>query len=158
MLQMPTDDLTPAQLRAEARSGRRAFATSVLGTFARIMREAMRQFHHMRTDGVSFEDAIKGIEAELRDAWPGRTSKFAEACPTCDDTGYRDLVCSHRMRCNRKRCGLAEETWEHKYVHPCECSAGARFIPKPITQEDALTAVGRSRRPKKTTSWSHVGR
>jgi hypothetical protein len=78
-------------LRAGVRADRREFAQSVDGKFARTMVAAMVQFAEMRKSGVSFEDAARGIEAELRDVWPGRTTKF-DQCPACGVLGGSALM------------------------------------------------------------------
>jgi hypothetical protein len=144
-------------LRATARAGRRDFAQSADGKFARTMIAAMNQFAAMRKGGVSFEDAVRGIEAELRDAWPGRTTKF-DTCPGCSGTGYQERTCCHSMRCARWKCQHAEADWEHAYVTPCDCPKGDAFKGRSMaTGEEHLAAVGRRKKPT-PKSWSQGGR
>ena len=139
------------------REARREFAKSADGKFARTMIAAMTQFDDMRKAGVSFEDACRGIEAELREVWPGRTTKFQQ-CPGCGDTGYQERSCVHSMRCSRLKCAHAEASWEHAYVTPCDCPRGDGFKGKgPANPEDMLAAVGRRKKPA-PKGWSQGGR
>lgn len=139
------------------REARREFARSDEGKFARTMMAAMDQFAAMRRAGVSFDDAVRGIEAELRGAWPGRTTKF-EQCPGCGDTGYQERTCTQSMRCARFKCERADAGWEHPYVTPCDCAAGSKLKGRGLVSgEDMLAAVGRRKKPA-PRGWSQVGR
>ena len=69
-------------LRKTARAHRRAFAASPLSAFVTAMRAAMDEYRTFRREGVSRDDACRGLEAVLRDAWPHQASKFDDACQT----------------------------------------------------------------------------
>jgi hypothetical protein len=149
---------TPQELRQQAKAGRRAFASSPLSRFVRKMREVITDYLKARESGVSREDAVKGIEEVLRAEWPKRLSKF-ETCAGCDDSGWRLTECVHGMRCNRYRCGIAESSWYHEYVVPCECQKGDKFrrsgmVPQ-RSPDDDLSSVGKT---KKRGGFARLGR
>lgn len=151
--------LDPDALRRSASAARKAFAASPLSRFVRKMREVMRDYLKARSEGVSREDAVKGIEEVLRAEWPKRPSQF-KTCDGCDNTGWRLTECSHRMRCNRYNCGIAEPSWAHDYVVPCECPKGDPFRrsgqPKYIAPDDDLTSAGKTR-GKKSRGFTRFG-
>jgi len=133
-------------LRERVRQKRRLFARSSMGRVARALADAMDEFHRMRAQGVSRDDAVKGLETVLRDVIP--QSRFPDSrCAGCDNTGWRETVCTHQRRCGRESCSLAEPSWEHRYVVPCECLHGDRHRPKPARGgDDALVAVGKTKK------------
>lgn len=141
-------------LRRKARDARRQFARSSLGAFARAMLSAFGEYEQARREGVSRDDACRGLEAVLRDAWPHKPSKFAPACPDCDDTGWRERTCWDRQQCGRELCARYPER-QHTYVEPCSCSAGDRMKRKRFTPEDELTKVGKTQ--KKRSGFSRMG-
>lgn len=132
------------------------YSVSVEGAFARTMMDAMDEFHRMRSEGVSFEDGVRGIESVLRSCWPKPVSKFPPLCDECHGSGYRERTCCDRMRCQRERCNQAHAAFEHRYVEFCHCGAADRFRRTPSEPEDAVVAVGRVK--KKPRGWSGVGR
>jgi hypothetical protein len=135
-------------LRKTARAHRRAFAASPLSAFVTAMRAAMDEYRTFRREGVSRDDACRGLEAVLRDAWPHQASKFDDACPDCADTGWRERFCDQNLRCGRRRCALHPEV-EHAYVTSCSCPAGARLRQRPRVESDAVVAAGRVQKPRK---------
>ena len=143
----PTTD--PQALRQQARQARRAFASEPVSAFVRTMRDVMAQYLRARAEGVSREDAVRGIEAELREAWPGNTSKFVPDCAFCDDTGWREHVCTEALRCGRERCARQHPAWEHPYVASCGCQTGQTHRRRVQTPDDAVNATGRTQKPKK---------
>jgi hypothetical protein len=144
-----------AELEARARSGRRSFARSPLGAFARAMRQVMRDYEGARAAGVSREDAVKGIEEVLREVWPGKVTKFP-ACDGCDGTGWRLCYCTDALRCRRELCTRRHPAWEHTYVVPCECEKGDKFRPR-LVQPDDLGDVAKTRK-RRSGGWSRMGR
>lgn len=142
---MTVDDAFREQRQA-IREARRAFASSPDAGFARAMREAMAEYQQARMNGVSQADAIRGIEAVLRDVWPRKVSKFAPACSVCEDTGWELRTCCHGMRCQRRSCQEAHPAEEHAYAVWCACPAGDKFRVR-RADEDAVAAAGRM--PKK---------
>lgn len=134
--------------RQVARANRAAFKKSPASKFVKSMQAAMREYERMLSEGVSSDDAERGIEAVLHDTWP-HTPRRSDTCGTCDGTGWRERLCQHAVRCNRKKCGLSEPQWEHAYVVPCDCVDGDRHRAKIPTGEDSLVSVGRSKRPSK---------
>lgn len=143
-----------AALRKQARDARRAFARSRLGPFAKAMLGAMADYDRVRREGVSHDDASRGLEAVLRESWPGKTSKFAAVCDACDDTGYREMRCWDRQQCGRHKCATYPEN-EHNYVVPCECAAGDKKRGRQRTPDEALTSIGRTQ--KKRGGFSRMG-
>ena len=136
-----------------AREGRKAFAVS-LGPIATQLTEAMNEYVRMRSEGVSREDACRGLEHVLLDVFP--RTKFGPACSTCDDIGWRETTCTHRMRCGRQWCSLTEPAWEHLYVVPCDCPRGERRREQPKVAEDEIAAVGRTQR-RQRKGWRGMG-
>lgn len=153
---MSTDTLRDEHqaLRKQARDSRRAFAQSASSGFVKAMQEAMNDYRQARADGVSRDDACKGIEAVLRDAWPHRASKFAATCQACDDTGWREMFCDDRMRCGRQRCATNPEI-QHAYVEPCQCPSGDKKRARVRTGDDAMAAV--SKTAKKRGGFTRFG-
>lgn len=151
----PLRDEHESLQRAVAAS-RRKFVLSVDSAFVRTMMDAMDEYHRMRSEGVSVEDACRGIESVLRSCWPKPISKFPPLCEDCHGTGYRDRTCCDRLRCQREKCNHAHASFEHRYVETCHCTAGDRFRPTQHEPEDAVIAAGRGR--KKPRGWSSVGR
>lgn len=143
---------TKDQLREEHESLQRAvqqsrkkFAASPLSKFAKEGWDAIEQYLKMREEGVSREDAVKGIEHVLRAIWPKATTKF-HFCGDCDGTGWRLMQCWDQLRCGRERCAKNPEI-EHSYVVPCDCTCGDRFRQRVTTPEDEIANVGK-RKPK----------
>jgi hypothetical protein len=141
--------------RAHARSVRREFLTSPVSAFVRAMKGAITQYLAAREQGVSRQDGIRGLEEELRGAWPKSVSKFKPACDACDDTGYREWTCWDQQRCGREVCAKNPER-THLYVVPCDCAKGDRFRPKTFTPDDQLASVGRTH--KKRGGFTRFGR
>jgi hypothetical protein len=144
-----------AEMRKSACAGRKAFA-AVFSPFVRAMRKAMGLYLTARDQGVSREDAEKGLELEIRGCWPKGVSKFAPQCGSCDDTGWTEHTCWERHRCGREVCAKNPER-QHLYVEPCGCANGDRMRKKIRTTEDALAAVGRTAK-KRSGSFSRIGR
>lgn len=145
------------EAKKAVREARKAFKQSPDAGFVRTMQDAISQYLEARRGGVTRDDAVKGLEEELRGVWPKPTTKFAPNCDACSDTGYRDMTCWHEQRCARKRCHEMHPGFEHAYVTPCECSAGDKMRPKVRTTyaEDAITQVGK--RKRKSGGWRQVG-
>jgi hypothetical protein len=137
-----------------ARETRRAFASSGASPFVAVMQGVIGQYLQARLDGVSREDGIRGIDAELRGAWPKSVSKFKPACDACDDTGYQEHTCWESQRCGREVCAKNPDR-QHLYVEPCHCPKGDRFRPKFRSSDDDLASVGRMK--KKTRGWRGIG-
>lgn len=144
------DPLTVAhrQLRQDVTASRRDFRRSPLGAFTTAMEAAMRDYHQARAQGVAQEDACRGLEAVLRDAWPLPPTRFAPACDTCDDVGWRIRSCWHEQRCGRPRCARSHPAHEHPYAVPCDCAAGDKFRRRSgdAAPEAAIIAAGRTQR------------
>lgn len=152
----PAGAAAVTEARASARAGRRAFAASAVSQFVRVMRDAMSQYLTARAQHVDREDCIRGLEMELRAAWPKSVSKFRPACDACDDTGFIDRVCADQLRCGREVCAKNPER-QHTYVEFCHCAKGDMKRPRERTTEnDQLAAVGRSMRKKR--GFARVGR
>ena len=141
--------------RRAIRSRRRAFAQTD-GPFVKAMKGAMVEYDKMRKDGVSREDAIRGLEAVLRDSWPFKTTQFPAQCDVCDDTGFREVTCWAEQRCGRKRCAHEHPAFEHAMAVPCDCTAGDRHRAKSGYTGEAIAAVGR-RQKRKPQGWTKVG-
>jgi hypothetical protein len=140
------------QMQRAVLSSRRAFEQSPLSAFVREMHGAMEDFRTTRAEGVTVEDACRGIEAVLRSVWEKPTSKFAPACDLCDDLGRRERRCTDQMRCGRKRCAL-HPSLEHVYLEPCGCEKGDRFQPRTsVPVESDIAAAGKVKRKPK--GWS----
>jgi hypothetical protein len=140
--------------RKAARDARRAFAASGDSRFVQVMQSAMRQYVQARSQGVEREHAIKGLEEELRGAWPKSVSKFTPTCDACEDTGYREMTCWDRQRCGRKVCAVNPER-VHLYAVPCNCATGDKMRTKYRAPEDELTRVGKTQ--KKRGGFSRMG-
>lgn len=144
-----------AEARKAVRAARRAFRSSPDSAFVKTMRGVMEQYLKARSEGVSREDGIRGIEAELRAAWPKSVSKFRPECDACDDLGWVERVCWDQHRCGRKVCAVNPER-QHAYVEICHCPKGDRFRPKAWTPDDQIAAVGKTQRKK--SGFTRVGR
>jgi hypothetical protein len=139
-----------------ARKGRQAFAASVVSAFVKAMQGALALYLKARDQGVSREDGIRGLEEELRAAWPKGVSKFSPACDSCEDTGYIDRVCWERLRCGREVCAKNPDR-QHNYVDICHCVNGDKKRGRAaFTPDDAITAAGRTQ--KRKSSWTRPGR
>lgn len=144
-------------LQRAVKLSRREFAASVESAFVKAMRQAMDEYLAMRTAGVSRDDAVKGLEAVLRETSPFKLTKFPVACPTCEDTGWEPRICWHELRCGSKACHDAHPGHEHRHVSPCGCMKGDRFRPRQYAPEDEIAAAGKVRKPK-PRGFSRVGR
>jgi hypothetical protein len=135
-----------AAAKKTIRASRRAFAQTH-SVFVKAMWSAMAQYSQAIQQGVSREDAAKGLEEEIRGAWPKSVSKFKPACDSCDDTGYIDRVCWDRHRCQREVCAHNPER-QHSYVEICHCPKGDLKRPKQHTPDDAFSGAGRTGKKK----------
>lgn len=142
-------------MRKAVRDKRRAFAASVFSVFERAMRKALGLYLDARRQGVSREDAEKGLELEIRAAWPKSVSKFAPQCGSCDDTGWTEHTCWERHSCGREVCARNPER-VHLFVEPCGCAAGDRMRKKIRTTDDAIQAAGRTQK-RKAGNWKQIG-
>jgi hypothetical protein len=136
-----------AALQRAVKQSRRQFTASD-SAFVRDGWAAMDDYQKMRQEGVSRDDAVKGIEAVIRSAWPKAVSKFSSECQACDDTGWHEQTCWSEQRCTRKGC-VDNPAREHQYVSACYCPKGDRFKPKQYAPEDEIAAVGRTQRKPK---------
>jgi hypothetical protein len=145
---------------ADARAERKAvFAkrkdfTVAFGAFVRTMRDAMTAYLGMRAQGVEREDAVKGLETVIRDAWPKPETKYPPHCDLCEDTGYQEHRCRQYARCERPRCSAKGEDWTHLYVRTCDCVKGQRFEPK-AKYAPELATIGKV--AKKRGGFSRMG-
>lgn len=142
------------RLRAEARASRREFSKNPVSRFAREMWDAITGYLGMRKDGVSREDACRGLEEVLRGLL--KVTKFPSACDTCDDTGWQERRCTHQMRCTRKWCAMQHPAHEHTFVVPCHCPAGDSKRKRERQVDDELAAASRVQK-RKSRGFSHVG-
>lgn len=142
------------QLKAEAREGRHTFRQGPEQGLAQTLRATMTEYHHMRGQGVSQEDACRGLEAILRDVFP--VTHFPPHCAVCADTGWEEQTCSFPRRCGRRRCSEAEDAFEHGYVEPCICPSGDKFRQRLMAVADAEVAAGKTKR--RTRSFSRLSR
>lgn len=142
-------------LQRAVQSSRKAFTSTKLSAFAQQGFDCIDQYLVMRKEGVSREDAVKGIEAVLRAIWPKATTKFY-VCEACGGTGWRLMSCWDGQRCGRELCIRRHPAWEHSYVVPCDCTAGDRFRPRAAAPEDELAAVGKTPK-RKPRSFSRFG-
>ena len=152
---MTTETLEPdvQTLRQQARERRRAFARSSDSRFVAAMKTVLQDYLHARAQGMLRDDAVKGIEAALRELWPKRPSKFSARCGACDDTGWRLMECSHALRCGRESCSRREDNYAHAFVVPCACGKGDRFRARLQSLEEEVARVGRT---KKRTGFSRM--
>jgi len=145
------------RLKAEARANRRAFFKSEDSAFVKEMKQAQKSYVQMRSEGVSLDDACRGLEAVLRGAWPKPATKFPAQCEACEDGGWRFRTCADQMRCGRMWCANQHPASEHTYVEPCGCVAGDRHQKRIAQVDDEIAAAGRMAK-RKTRGWSAVGR
>jgi hypothetical protein len=147
---------TPTELRAQARAGRKSFASSVDSQFVKAMKRVMSDYLEARAQGVSRADAVKGIEEVLRAEWPQRPTKFP-TCEGCGGAAWRVTYCTHNRRCGRERCSMAEPEYEHSYVVYCDCEAGVTLRGKHDRKgiEDDLARIGRTK--KRARGFSRLG-
>jgi hypothetical protein len=138
-----------------ARAGRKAFALSPDAGFVRTMQGAIAQYLEARGQGVSRDDAVKGLELELRGCWPKAVSKFLPVCGHCEDTGWMEHTCWDQHRCGREVCAKNAER-QHLYVEPCVCANGDRMRKKVHSTEDAMAAAGRTKK-RKSGGWRQAG-
>lgn len=136
-----------ADAKRAVKASRRAFATTPASRFVKAMWQAMALYLGARRDGVSREDAARGLEEELRAAWPKSVSKFAPACGDCEDTGYVEHICWERHRCGRRTCAENPER-QHAFVEPCICAKGQKFTAKVRHVSDAIAAAGRTQKKR----------
>jgi hypothetical protein len=137
-----------ADVRA-ARGRRRSFVAE-FGPFVKAMREAMKEYLGMRTQGVSRDDALRGLEGVIREIWPkGREREWTFYCQVCSDIGYELTDCRHLKRCGRKFCAHKDDEWEHRYAVPCGCVKGDRFRAKAYSAEDAIEKASKARKTKR---------
>ena len=87
--------------QATAQAGREAFEKSPDSVFVREMKAVMRLYQQARAEGVLREDAERGIELVLRAQWTKPPTKFPDDRDLCDDTGWRERMRTHEMRCTR---------------------------------------------------------
>ncbi len=133
------------EAKRAVRASRRAFARSSVSVFVRTMWDAIAQYLEARSQGVSREHGVKGLEEELRGAWPKSVSKFTVNCDACDDTGWREMTCWDRHQCGRETCAANPEK-QHLYVVICDCGKGDRFRKRKFTDDDQIAAVGRTQK------------
>jgi hypothetical protein len=144
----------PAEDRLARRKATTARTVTARSPFVKAMIEAQAEYLSMRDQGVSQEDAIKGLEHVLREVWPKHPTKFP-VCEDCDGTGWADRQCRQYMRCERERCHEKGDSWQHRYIVPCDCPRGDRFRPHASNPDEGFDHVGKSPKPK---SFSRFGR
>lgn len=90
-------ELTPAEAAAKAESDRhkREEARSSIG-LAEALAKAQAEYLQMRAQGVSREDAVRGIEQVLRDLYPLRRL-WRYHCETCQDLGWAIERVAYRL-------------------------------------------------------------
>ena len=148
----------PAETKAEAREKRRARREfrAIFTPFVKAMREAITGYLGMRKQGVSREDAIKGLEVVLRDVWPKQVTKFPANCDACDDTGYVEKICAPYVRCERQTCQRKGDEFQHRYVVLCHCDKGQAMARAQVRKyAEPEVGIGKVGKPKK--SWQRLG-
>jgi len=142
-----------AHLQRATREARAKATTPADTAFVRAMRAVMDDYLAARAAGLSREEGVVGIEVELRERWLHRPTKYGPACDDCDDTGWRQVLCSARDRCGREACATGHPAREHTYVVPCSCVRGDRHAgrqratPPPATPDASATRPRRRPRP-----------
>jgi hypothetical protein len=143
--------IDPAEYR-DVRDKRRNFTQAPVGKLAKRMFDALGEYLEYRKAGVSREDAVKGIEAVLREEIP--LSPFRDdECVNCDDTGFEIKTCSRFRRCGRNSCLRKPAEYEHQFADLCTCTEGQKRAQRQAEpgSPDDLASVGRSRARRKTT-------
>ena len=94
---------------------RRKQAEKVNGPFVTAMVDALSEYRRMRIDGVSREDAVKGLALVVKESWPrGRAEPWKVYCESCQDTGLRTVKKPSTLY------GGADAEWKE----PCQCQKG----------------------------------
>lgn len=123
-------------------------------SFAAEAWAALLEYLKYRKAGVSKLDAVRGVEAIIRETWPLPPTKFEPRCQNCEDTGWSERLCWDQERCGRRFCGNHSE-YEHRYVEPCFCLAGERHKARIATVDDAIARAGKTAK-KKPSGFSRV--
>ena len=94
--------------------------------------------------GVPFLERIKGLEGVIRQFWPF-TREWHYRCGECGDYGLQMSNCDGEQH----RCGLGKGKphLPHEYGRPCWCSAGLRFKAREQTEDSAVEAAAKVRKP-----------
>lgn len=92
-------------------------AEKVIGPFAKAMLACMRDYKQARAEGLSQAEAVKGIEAVVREVWPRpRSEPWRYLCNACGDTGWQEVMRHSRI--------YGEDV---PYVDYCTCQEGQRM-------------------------------
>lgn len=113
-------------------------------TLAEAYKDCLPILDAQKKAGVPFLERIKGLEGVIRTFWPF-TREWHYVCGECADYGLQMANCDGE----KHRCGLGKGKphLPHEYGRPCWCSAGARFKARERTEETAVEAAAKVRRP-----------
>lgn len=114
-----------------------------MSTLAKAYRECLPILDAMKADGVPFLERIKGLEAVIRQCWPF-TREWHYLCGECSDYGLRMADCAGDATCGRKKPHLP-----HDFGTPCWCEQGRRFRVRERTEESAVEAAAKVRKPSR---------
>lgn len=106
-------------------------------SLASTLIEATELFRQLIAGGTPRAEALKSLEAVIREAWPkphDRTEPWHFVCEDCSDTGWEHHVCTPQKPCGRpfRLPGQSAQdytsrgrcTHGHTYVRPCWCVKG----------------------------------
>lgn len=114
------------------------------GKLAQAYKECLPILDAAKAAGVPFQERIKGLEGVIRTFWRF-TREWRYRCGECSDYGLQMSECDGEQH----RCGLAKGKphLPHEFGRPCWCAAGARFKAKERTEETAMEAAARVKKP-----------
>src|SRR2546428_38737 len=87
-----------ALLKAAIAQRRRSFKREY-GPLAQSFIAAMQFWDRQKTEGVSLETRVAGLEKTLRAAWPF-TREWKLLCARCGDTGWAESTCTPATPCD----------------------------------------------------------
>jgi hypothetical protein len=136
-------------------------------TLGAIIVETIRLRNQMRAHGATADEQAAYLEDIVRRSWPF-TREWKYLCERCSDTGLVLQRCRPGARCSgvstrtddwrdkpgkyHRLCVRMEDTsYEHEYVEPCWCQAGAPFRAHPRKPDEDLDKIAKTDKPM--TRW-----
>ena len=108
---------------------------------AETIREAFKAWDSQKALGATVAERVANLAKTLRASWPF-VREWKYLCGECHDYGLRIYDCDGDATCGRPRPHLP-----HDYGVACWCTNGGRFRVKVRTEEGAVEAAAKVRKP-----------
>lgn len=114
-----------------------------MSDFGETIKALFREWDNQKALGASFAERVRNLERTVRAVWPF-TREWHYLCGECSDYGLRIADCAGDATCGRTKPHLP-----HDFGTPCWCEQGRRYRARERTEESAVEAAAKVRKPSR---------